>query len=170
MAKRFCSWRRAFRAIRPRREARRACPLPNSTGSNGAPDPIKRGFRSSVARRAKEEYQEGNGGRNPAVPASRIHAPFRRYSLSQRGFFDNLTSDPAADIPASGHTNKDVRPRIQIHELTKTPTTMSHDQKKQSTGNYSGAKKDKHENRDKGDGQKKKEEGRGWIQQPKPKK
>jgi|GEM_PF-6203364 hypothetical protein len=47
---------------------------------------------------------------------------------------------------------------------------MSHGPTKQSTGNYSGAKKDKHENRDKGDNQKKKDDGRGWIQQPKPKK
>lgn len=47
---------------------------------------------------------------------------------------------------------------------------MSHGPTKQSTGNYSGAKKDKHENIDKGDNQKKKQEDRGWIQQPKPKK
>jgi hypothetical protein len=46
---------------------------------------------------------------------------------------------------------------------------MSHGPTKQSTGNYSGAKKDRHENLDKGDNQKKKQDS-SWIQKPKPKK
>jgi len=46
---------------------------------------------------------------------------------------------------------------------------MSHGPTKQSTGNYKGPKKDKHENRDKGDNQKKKQDS-SWKQQTKPKK
>jgi len=45
---------------------------------------------------------------------------------------------------------------------------MSHGPPKQSTGNYKGAKKDKHENRDKGDRQKKKQDP-SWNQLPKKK-
>jgi hypothetical protein len=45
---------------------------------------------------------------------------------------------------------------------------MSHPPKKQSTGSYKGAKKDKHENRDKGDNQKKKQNS-SWTQLPKKK-
>ena len=40
---------------------------------------------------------------------------------------------------------------------------MSHAPKKQSTGGYKGAKKDKHENRDKGNKQKKKQTP-SWTQ------
>lgn len=43
---------------------------------------------------------------------------------------------------------------------------MSHTQKKQSTGSFKGAKKNKHENLDKGDKQKKKMDS-SWIQLPK---
>ena len=41
--------------------------------------------------------------------------------------------------------------------------SMSHAPKKQSTGGYKGAKKDKHENRDKGNKQKKKQTP-SWTQ------
>ena len=43
---------------------------------------------------------------------------------------------------------------------------MAHGPTKQSTGNYKGPKKDKHENRDKGDKQKKKQAD-SWVQLPK---
>ncbi len=45
---------------------------------------------------------------------------------------------------------------------------MTHGPTKQSTGNYKGSKKDKHENRDKGDNQKKKQDP-SWAQLPKKK-
>lgn len=49
-----------------------------------------------------------------------------------------------------------------------TEVVMTHGPTKQSTGNYKGSKKDKHENRDKGDNQKKKQDP-SWAQLPKKK-
>lgn len=43
---------------------------------------------------------------------------------------------------------------------------MSHRPKKQSTGSFSGSKKDRHQNRDAGDNQKKKHSP-SWTQLPK---
>lgn len=107
------AWRIAIREADRRRGAKSGGPVPRPI-QQGQARRLTLSDEASGPPSLEERrggYHGGKVGPNPAPRTPRIHVPFRRYPLSQRGFLGILTPDRPRDIRAGGHTNKDVSRR-----------------------------------------------------------